>query len=82
MHRTYFRIFCGSILFYYYIPFLKDNLSKGETSTLKEIINDKGISIYPFDKGSGFVRIQKDYALGEVCDQIGKTKILANDPTH
>ena len=35
----------------------KDNLSKGERSALKEIINDKDISIYPFDKGFGFMRV-------------------------
>ena len=60
----------------------KDNLSKGEQSALREIINDKEISIYPFVKGSGFVRIKKDYALEKICDQIGKTKILATDPTQ
>ena len=52
----------------------KDNLYKGEGSALKETINDTDISIYQFDKGSGFVRINKDYALETICDHIGKMK--------
>ena len=35
----------------------KDNLLKNQRVALTEIKNHKNISVYPFDKASGFVRI-------------------------
>ncbi|XP_065642548.1 uncharacterized protein LOC136074171 [Hydra vulgaris] len=40
------------------------------------------ISNYPFDKGSGFVRINKIDALKKIEEQLGKSKITSYDPTQ
>ena len=34
---------------------LRDNLSKPQKKKLAQMKNNKGITIYPFDRGSGFV---------------------------
>ena len=48
---------------------------------MKEIKEDKNISIYPFDKGSGFVRINNDKAISKIQEQLGDTILLDTDPT-
>ena len=42
---------------------------------------DKNISIYPFDKGTGFVVIKEKDAIQKIEEQIGKSKIIDYDPT-
>ena len=37
----------------------KDNLTREQRKAMKEIVEDENISIYPFDKGVGFVRMKK-----------------------
>ena len=37
--------------------------------------HDKNISIYPFDKGTGFVVIKEEDAIQKIEEQIGKSKI-------
>ena len=59
-----------------------DNLSRNQRKTLKEIKEDKNISIYPLDKGSGFVRIENEKAITKIREQIGSTKIVKEDPTQ
>ena len=59
----------------------RKNITRDQATALKEIVNDVNVDIYPFDKGSGFVRIDHDDALIKIEDQIGKTKILKKDPT-
>ncbi|XP_065658795.1 uncharacterized protein LOC136083326 [Hydra vulgaris] len=48
---------------------------------LKQIKEDKNIDIYSFDKGAGFVRIEHHKAIDKVRQEIGKTKIIKEDPT-
>ena len=60
----------------------KDNLSKSQRKALNEIKESNLISIYPFDKGSGFVRIKKEDAVQKIKDQIGEINTLAEDPTN
>ena len=43
--------------------------------------HDKNISIYPFDKGTGFVVIKEEDAIRKIEEQIGKSKIIDHDPT-
>ena len=59
----------------------KHNLTKEQRSALKEIKKDDTISIYPFDKGTGFVRIKTEDAITKIHEQLGPTDILPRDPT-
>ena len=43
--------------------------------------HDKNISIYPFDKGTGFVVINEKDAIQKIEEQIMKSKIIDHDPT-
>ena len=58
-----------------------DNLSKCQRKALKEIREEVDVSIYPFDKGSGLVRINNEDAKNKLLEQIGNTKIINEDPT-
>ncbi len=60
---------------------IEDNLSRGQRQSLKEIKEDPTISIYPFDKGTGLVRIKPEEALQKIREQIGDTNIVDRDPT-
>ena len=59
-----------------------DNLSNSQRKALKEIREDTDVAIYPFDKGSGLVRINTEDANNKILEQIGNTKIIHEDPTH
>ena len=52
-----------------------------ERIALNEIKKDEHISIYPFDKGGGLVRINTDDAISKVREQISNSKIIKDDPT-
>ena len=43
--------------------------------------HDKNISIYPFDKGTGFAVIKEEDATQKIEEQIGKSKVIDHDPT-
>ena len=43
--------------------------------------HDKNISIYPFNKGTGFVVIKEKDAIQKIEEQIEKSKIMDHDPT-
>ena len=45
------------------------------------MIEDPTISIYPFDKGTGLVRLKTDDAIQKISEQIGDTDIVESDPT-
>ncbi len=60
---------------------IEDNLSRRQRQSLKEIKEDPTISIYPFDKGTGLVRIRTEDALQKIREQIGDTDIVDRDPT-
>ena len=59
----------------------KSNLKPLQWKAINEMKNDDNIKIYPFDKGSGFVRISKQNALDKIKEQISHTKIIDEDPT-
>ena len=59
----------------------RDNIKKEHRNAIQQIKSDDTISIYPFDKGSGFVRIRTEEAILKIREQIGPTKILNSDPT-
>ena len=42
---------------------LRDNLSKPQRKTLGQMKNNKGTTIYPFDKGSRFVILSEKNAM-------------------
>ena len=50
----------------------KNNLNFAERKALTEMQHDKNISIYPFDKGRGFVVIKEKDAIQKIEEQIGK----------
>ena len=60
---------------------IQDNLSRNQRQALKEMKEDPDISIYPFDKGNGLVRIKTEDATKKIREQIGNTVIIADDPT-
>ena len=41
----------------------------------------ESLSIYPFDKGTGFVVIKEEDAIQKIEEQIGKSKVIHYDPT-
>ena len=43
--------------------------------------NKKDTTIYPFDKGSGFVVLSEKNAMQKMEEQLGKAKIAENNPT-
>ena len=43
--------------------------------------HDKNISIYPFDKGTGFAVIKEEDTTQKIEEQIGKSKVIDHDPT-
>ena len=43
--------------------------------------HDKNITIYPSDKGTGFVVIKERDAIQKIAEQIRKSKIIDHDPT-
>ena len=53
-----------------------DNLTQIQRKALKEIKEDKSISTYPFDKGTGFVRIENEKAATKIQEQIGNTRFI------
>jgi len=59
----------------------KPNLTKDQRIALKEIKKDENVSIFPYDKGAGLVRISNEVALKKIEEQIGHTKIITTDPT-
>ena len=56
--------------------------SKSQRKALNEIKEYNNISIYPFDKGSGFVSIKKEDTVQKIKDQIGEINRIAKDPTN
>ena len=59
---------------------LKNNLSFAEGKALTEMKHDKNISIYPFNKGTGFAVIKEQDAIQKIEKKIRKSKI-DHDPT-
>ena len=60
---------------------LRDNLSKPQRKAFVQMKNNKDTTIYPFDKGSGFVVLPEKNAMQIIEEQLGKAKIAENDPT-
>ena len=58
----------------------KNNLNFAERKALTEMQHDKNISIYPFDKGTGFVVINEKDAIQKFEEKIRKSKIMDYDP--
>ena len=59
----------------------KNKLSFTERKVLTEMKHGKNISIYPFDKRTGFVVIKEEDAIQKIQEQTGKSKIIDHDPT-
>ena len=62
---------------------IKDNLSKEQWKALKEIrqINNN-TKVYPFDKCLGFVVLSEGDAIRKIEEQLGKAKVIDEDPTQ
>ncbi|XP_066926268.1 uncharacterized protein [Clytia hemisphaerica] len=59
----------------------KNNLNSRQRKALKELKSDNQNVIYPFDKGAGLVRIDRDDAIAKIEEQLGNTEIITQDPT-
>ena len=59
----------------------KNNLNSRQRKALKELKSDHQNVIYPFDKGAGLVRIDRDDAIAKIEEQLGNTEIITQDPT-
>ena len=57
-----------------YIKF-RHNLSKPQRKALEQMKSNKDTTIYPFDKGSGFVVLPEKKAMQKIEQQLGKAKI-------
>ena len=60
----------------------KNNLSFAERKVITEMQHDKNISMYSFDKGTGFIVIKEKDVIQKMEEQIGKSKIIDYDPTR
>ena len=60
---------------------LRGDLSKPQRKALVQMKNNNDTTIYPFDKGSGFVGLSEKNAMQKIEEQLGKAKIAENDPT-
>ena len=52
-----------------------DNLTREQRLALKEIREDNETAIYPFDKGSGLVRISNVDANRKIIEQMGNASV-------
>ena len=52
----------------------RDNLSKPQRQALVQMKNNKDTTVYPFDKGSGFVVLSEKTALQKTEEQLGFRK--------
>ena len=59
----------------------RNNLTIGQINTIREIKNSTNLKVYPFDKGSEFVIMEEEDAIKRIEEQIGKSIIIAYDPT-
>ena len=59
----------------------KPNIKYEQRQAIKELNSDKNISVYHFDKGTGFVCLPKALADQKIREQIGNTTIVNEDPT-
>lgn len=63
---------------------IKHNISRGETSCLKELAEDRSITIKPADKGGGIVVLDIDTYMTEASRQLGDRSAyhkIKGDPT-
>ena len=62
---------------------IKDNLSKEQRKALNQLKNNNSdTKIYPFDKGTGFVVLSENDAIKKIEEQLGKAKVIDEDPTQ
>ena len=59
----------------------RSNLTNDQKQAIKEIKSNPEVVIYPYDKGTGFVRLSKEQAYNKMIEGIGDIKILKKDPT-
>ena len=59
----------------------RDNLTTDQRRAISEIKRNDEISIYPFDKGTGLVRISTEEAKRKIQEQLGETTIVDTDST-
>ena len=59
---------------------IENNLTREQRQTLKEIKDDLDISIHPFDKWTGLIRLKTKDAIKKIREQIGDTDIVERDP--
>ena len=60
---------------------LPSNLSKDTKLALKELKCDEDIKVVQFDKGTGFVLLEKADMIAKIQEQIGEARVLKKDPT-
>ena len=60
----------------------KPNLDRNQRNAIKRMKENDKIDIYPYDKGSGFVRVSRTDAIAKVESEIGTTVVLEDDPTR
>ena len=58
------------------------NLTNDQRKAIKEIKSDPDKVVYSYDKGNGFVCINRQDSLNKMYQGIGKSKILKHDPTN
>ena len=61
---------------------IKDHLSKEQRKAVKKIQQINNIELYQFHKGSGFVVLSEGEAIKKTQEQLGKAKVIDEDPTQ
>ena len=59
---------------------VQDNLTREQRRAMAEMSKDQNTRVYPFDKGTGMVRISNADAIRKIKEQIGETEIIQEDP--
>ena len=61
---------------------LPSNLTKDQQIALKDLRNEPELKVVPFDKGVGFVLIEKDEMIRKISNELGEAKVISKDPTN
>ena len=60
---------------------LPSNLNKDQRTALKDLQEDVDLKVVPFDKGTGFVLLEKEDMIAKISEQIGEAHVMTKDPT-
>ena len=60
---------------------IPSNLDRFQQKALRELRESDHLKVYPYDKGTGFVVLEKEDAASKLCEQLQEAKECQSDPT-